>query len=72
MGTRMSVKVYYDSYKDLESVLAKSCAQCGHALSYHGFTEHLEYSTGRHYLLVSQCVFCGEGRCKEFKESPNS
>ena len=69
----MSVRVDIEDYNNIKDALEKIC-ECGHILGYHGFTDNYDYSTGGHYLWVSQCVICGtqEGGCLEFEEKAPS
>lgn len=61
------IEVYYELDK-LRETLNKMC-ECGHTLYQHGFTEHVEVYTGRHFFVVSICIY---GDCDGFKEKDPS
>lgn len=59
-------EVPIDDYDRVENTLDRIC-KCGHKLSYHGFNDYMDYSTGQHFFVVSICLFCGSEKCPRFE-----
>lgn len=60
----MSVEVPIHNYDDMSNILDTVC-KCGHKLSEHGFTEGVNYLTGKTVVVVSICAFC---KCRKFEQ----